>query len=97
MPSEDTTFESQPTSNSIPSIQPDTEPSVPPSVSYAPTTPLSDEPDNNPNNPSPIDTEAPVHVPVPDSEAEDTLIQDSWVLQDNQLLRIHRIPRTQAS
>lgn len=76
---------------SIPS-QPDAEPSVIPgsntSEGYAPTTPQSLMPD--------ISLHDGVHIPIPSEGEEDELVmEDYWVIQEKQAIRVHKQPRRQ--
>ena len=79
------------------SEQPDSEPQIHIPTddnntdSYAPTTPISD----TPIVPNPEDVQ-PENIPVPDSEDDELMLEDYWIHQGNQLMRIHRKPRNDA-
>ena len=76
---------------SIPS-QPDAEPSVPlesnDSEGYLPSTPHSLMPDISPHDG--------IQVPIPSESEEDELtMEDYWVIQEKQAIRVHKQPRKQ--
>ena len=85
--------------------QPDAEPpyipETPPSISYSPTTPAgsnapSDQEPNSEDNTHHAEEPKPEDVPIPDSEDDELTVEDFWIHQGNQLMRIHRKPRTEA-
>ena len=92
-----TNIPAQNNTDAAPSIDinaPDSEPDPPPSISDAPTTPLSTEsPEPNPENSNPIE---PSEVPIPESSDEDLIAEDFWVQQCDKLIRVHQKPRVQA-
>eukprot|EP00435_Cladocopium_sp_Y103_P052434 s764_g16.t1 len=81
--------------------QPDSEPGNPPashiSSGYSATPPQSDIPDNEIpiNNPEETPTD-PKDVPVPDTSGDELHAEDYWILQGEQLIRVHKKPRTKA-
>ena len=84
--------------------QPDAEPAMIPESNpddYSPTTPLSDH--SQPNTTENIPTEhpnppaAPEDIPVPESSDDENLhVEDYWIHQGQQIMRVHRKPRTEA-
>lgn len=82
-------------------IQPDAEPSIVPpsnvSSGYAPTTPLNDHEENAGINQHPnLDVNQPIEIPVPEAGDDELSMEDTWVVTDSQIFRIHRKPRNHA-
>ena len=79
--------------------QPDSEPgAIPPSVNsnaYTPTTPVSQQ-----SNENAIDDDVelePKDIPVPSDSSDDGLtVEDYWIQQEDKLIRVHKTPRNHA-
>ena len=82
-------------------LQPDSEPghipSIPNSSGYSATPPISEISQNEAPPPELEDIPTdPKDVPVPDAGEDELVVEDFWISQGNQLIRVHKIPRTQA-
>jgi hypothetical protein len=82
-------------------IQPDSEPGNPPSIpnssGYSATPPIS-EPSRS-ETPPPTLEEIPTDpkdVPVPEAGDDELMVEDFWISQGDQLIRVHKRPRTHA-
>ena len=82
-------------------IQPDSEPGNPPSIpnssGYSATPPISEH--SRSETPPPELEEIPTDpkdVPVPDAGDDELLVEDFWISQGDQLIRVHKTPRTHA-
>jgi hypothetical protein len=82
-------------------IQPDSEPGNLPSIShssgYSATPPLSEQ--SRSETPPPALEEVPTDpkdVPVPDAGDDELMVEDFWISQGDQIIRVHKTPRTHA-